>query len=152
MVFLVVQRGSKNELKNIDHKKRLYTTILNLNETNEFLNEYSRHLERYDDQELKHKKKNALEQIRHSNSPALRNPFYIGLVTFEEDFLGLSDYIEKFISTIRTEEQKKILIYIALCYHFEQKSLPANLFAPLLNKAGTEQVSEWDKVDLKKHL
>lgn len=53
----MVQRGSKNELKNIDHKKRLYTTILNLNETNEFLNEYSRHLERYDDQELKHKKK-----------------------------------------------------------------------------------------------
>ncbi|MRG29753.1 MULTISPECIES: hypothetical protein [Laceyella] len=57
VVFLVVQRGSKNELKNIDHKKRLYTTILNLNETNEFLNEYRRHLERYDDLELKHKKK-----------------------------------------------------------------------------------------------
>ena len=60
-----------------------------------------------------------------------RNPFYFGLLTFEERLVSLDDFVTRRIDQA-TEIQEQILTFLALAYKYGQKSISAQIFCKLL--------------------
>ncbi|MBL8617082.1 MAG: ATP-binding protein [Deltaproteobacteria bacterium] len=60
-----------------------------------------------------------------------RHPFYFGLVAFEENFLGLKDFVRNRLQKA-TVLQKEIMIYTSLSYCYGQRGIPTQSFAVLL--------------------
>lgn len=60
------------------------------------------------------------------------SPFIYGLTAYGKDFIGVEDYVSKCISNIKIE-QKKVIGFISIIYHFTQRVVPAELFTTLLN-------------------
>lgn len=130
-VCLVIQRREYNP-----HGTFNLEDILTDNEFQTFIAKYK---------ELMPQKVETLNLILNSSEKKERHPFYLGLITFEENFDGLDKFIEKNIAEA-TEIQKKILALIALCYYYGQKGTSAQLFSLLLS------TSENSVVLLEKHL
>lgn len=78
-----------------------------------------------------------LEQIVNGPSESYqRTPFYIGLLTFEEEFYAMDSYLMKFVKSISgNENQRKVLIYLVMCDHYGiKKTIPEGFFASVFNE------------------
>ena len=66
----------------------------------------------------------------------MRTPFYIGLLTFEEDFYAMDSYLRKFAKAVSdNESQRKVLVYLSICDVFgTRKTLPEGFFATVFNE------------------
>ncbi len=68
-----------------------------------------------------------------------RTAFYFALETFEEHFEGLRRYVSARLSE-STPDQKAILLFLAIGYHYGQQSIPSSAFRELLGIPGTRKV------------
>lgn len=75
------------------------------------------------------KRKQLAELARHRD--AQRNAFFFGLTAFGKDFRGLSRHVERRITGL-TDDQRRLLGYVAIAHYYGQQSVPAQAFAPLL--------------------
>lgn len=75
-----------------------------------------------------------------------RTPFYMGLIAFEEEFLGLENYVHGFIKDL-TEIQKKIICYIAIVHYYTNRSIPAHFFSKMLRVIGSQNLIKSFRLD-----
>jgi len=90
-------------------------------------------------------KQAALTKISQSKEKVERHPFYLGLTAYEEEFNGLSNFVERNLIDTSPVQQKAISI-IALCYYYGQKNTSAQMLSTLL------MTSEKMVVILERHL
>lgn len=131
IVFLIVKRGkpNSNDLVVSDWG----------NDCIDLVNAYKPYLNEYTNEDVRLKKTKELDEIIYSCEAYKKTPFYIGLLTFEEKFYALKDYINKFVVEIlEKEEQKKVLIYLALCNDYLGQGLPSSFFRPLFKVSSTD--------------
>ena len=76
-------------------------------------------------------KKETFDQILASQNKYQRHPFYLGLVAFDKDFLGLQEFISHRL-TLASDIQKRILSMIALTYFYAQQSFSAQLLSTII--------------------
>ena len=69
--------------------------------------------------------------IASKGSETERTAFYFALETFEENFEGLQRYIAARINQT-TEQQKTILLFLAIAYHYGQQAVASAAFGDLL--------------------
>lgn len=62
-----------------------------------------------------------------SLNPVDRYPFFVSLYTFEEEFCGVSNYIQHFITNI-SQNDREVLEYISLVDKFANRLLDVNFF------------------------
>ncbi|MET8590542.1 ATP-binding protein [Streptomyces sp. NPDC005078] len=74
-----------------------------------------------------------------------RTPFHFGLLAFDKQFRGISNYVHTRIDAL-DDKQREVILHIGLCHHYGQQSIPAQLFA------GIFAVLAWRSVDLADHL
>ncbi|MER6407607.1 ATP-binding protein [Streptomyces viridosporus] len=74
-----------------------------------------------------------------------RTPFHFGLLAFDKQFRGIGTYVHTRIDAL-DDKQREVMLNIALCHHYGQQSIPAQLFA------GIFAVPAWRSVDLVDHL
>jgi len=138
IVFLIVKRGkpkSESDLVVIDWG----------NDVIELINAYKPYLDEYDNDVIRNRKTKELDEIIHSKEASKKTPFYVGLLTFEEDFFAIKDYIQKFcIDIINKEAQKKALLYLSICNDYIDQGLPNSFFKKLF-KAERGEVLQLDK-------
>ena len=72
-----------------------------------------------------------LDSLRNRGPRELQIPFYYALTTFEDRFIGLQPFVEDCLRGLDFREQK-ILLFLAMAFHYGHKSLPATVFAELL--------------------
>lgn len=134
IVFLVVKRGksNSNELTVSDWG----------NDAVDLVKTYKPYLSEYRIDDIKAKKEKELEDILMSSESYKKTPFYIGLLTFEEKFFALKDYIKNFVAEVQQkEEQKHALIYLAICDDYLGQGLPSSFFKTLFKASNTEIIS-----------
>ena len=73
----------------------------------------------------------ALARLARGQDDRLRNAFFFGLTAFGRNFRGLSRYVQNRISGL-TDEQRRVLGYIAIAHYYGQQSVPAQAFATFL--------------------
>ena len=73
----------------------------------------------------------ALTRLAGERSNQQRNAFFFGLTAFEQEFRGLRPYVKNRIAGL-TDEQQRILVYIAIAHYYGQQSVPGQAFASLL--------------------
>ncbi|POX45516.1 hypothetical protein C3489_34085 [Streptomyces sp. Ru71] len=74
-----------------------------------------------------------------------RTPFHFGLLAFDKQFKGIGSYVRTRIDAL-DDRQREVILHIALCHHYGQQSIPAQLFAGILG------VPAWRTVDLADHM
>lgn len=137
IVFLIVKRGKPNS-------NDLVVTDWG-NDTIDLINAYKPYVKEYMDNEVRIKKEKELDEILYSKESYKKTPFYIGLLTFEEKFFALKDYIKNFIFEVsEKEEQKKVLIYLSICNDYLGQGLPNSFFKKIFKTADNE-IIELDK-------
>jgi hypothetical protein len=129
-IILVVKRGSAKTTKDI---KFFLRAQLDSNEITAFNKTFADLIPQRSDKIL------AIKNDYRDNSKYI-SPFLYGLVAYEREFNGISNYITKCLRDINLE-QKKLVGFICLIYQFTQRSVPGELFTALL---GTSR----DKCDL----
>ena len=100
------------------------------------VDKFKPYLNRYPSQ-IQKEKENMLDKIVRESSEAYeRTPFFIGLLTFDEDFYAIHSYLKKFVNAIQhNENQRKVLIYLSLCdVYGVKKALPEGFFASVFNE------------------
>jgi tetratricopeptide (TPR) repeat protein len=90
-------------------------------------------------------RKGELEKAINSREPNAKTPFYLGLLTFEKDFVGIDRYISDRLQTL-TELQSRIVAYFAFAHYYGQQSISSAAFSTLL---GTPRKKS---VNMSKHL
>lgn len=87
-------------------------------------------------------KKEKLSELRAllRRSKELQIPFYYALTTFEERFTGLKPFVSDCLQGLDLTKQK-ILVFLALAYHYGYNSLSANDFAGILQVPRREVIS-----------
>ena len=95
---------------------------LNSHEANQFVEIYS--TQRKD-------KLGELRSLRDRGPKQLQIPFYYALTTFEDQFTVLEPFVEDCLRDVDLREQK-ILLFLAMAFHYGHKSLSATEFAELL--------------------
>ena len=75
-------------------------------------------------------RRNALARLARVRTEQ-RNAFFFGLTAFGQDFRGLRRYVENRMVGL-TNQQRKILVFIAISHFYGQQSVPAQAFASLL--------------------
>lgn len=135
VVFLVVKRGkptSANELVVSDWG----------NDTFDLIRSYKPYLKEYEDEKIQVRKETELDSLVNSTDSRQKTPFYVGLVTFEEKFFALKDYIKNFVREVQEkEEQKRALTYLAICEDYLGQSLPSSFFKGLFKVKHQEVIS-----------
>lgn len=134
VILLIVKRGkpTSNELVVSDWG----------NDTIDLINTYKPYLSEYGSDKTLSKKEKELEEIVNSVDSYKKTPFYIGLLTFEENFFALKDYIKKFvIEVLDKEEQKRVLIYLSLCDDYLGQGLPSAFFRSLFKISALDVIS-----------
>jgi hypothetical protein len=134
VVFLIVKRGKpkSNDLSVSDWG----------NDTITLVNEYKTYLSEFENEAIRLKKEKELDAIISSNDSQQKTPFYIGLLTFEEKFVALTEYIKKFVVEVRDkEEQKRVLIYLSVCDDYLGQGLPVSFFRSLFKVSHLEVIS-----------
>lgn len=78
-------------------------------------------------------KREKLSELRAllNRSKELQIPFYYALTTFEEKFTGLKPFVADCVQGLDLTK-RKILVFLALAYHYGHNSLPSNDFAGIL--------------------
>lgn len=121
VVFLIVKRGKpgNNDLSVTDWG----------NNVSDLVNEFKPYLKDFNSPSVQAKKQRELDLIIHSSEPFKKTPFYIGLLSFDEQFFAIKEYINNFVIEVRGKElQRKILIYLSLAYDYLGQGLPASFF------------------------
>ena len=104
---------------------------LDIHEAQEFVEIYS--TQRKD-------KLSNLRKLLHHGPKQLQIPFYYALTTFEDQFSGLEPFVRDCLQDLGLTEQK-ILLFLAMAYHYGDSSLPANEFTCLLQASRREVIS-----------
>jgi hypothetical protein len=127
VVFLIVKRGSPSSAIST-------LTVPDWgNDIADLILPYVSYLDEYTDSSIRSTKKKQLNELVDLVDPFYKTPFYVGLVTFEEKFIALKEYIKKFVDeVIEKPEQKKILIYLAIADYYLGVALPAVIFKSVL--------------------
>jgi len=60
-----------------------------------------------------------------------RTPFWFALTAFEDEFIGITPYVERRIG-LATELQRDLLTFLALAYYYGHKSVRLDIFAEYL--------------------
>lgn len=139
VVFLVVKRGKPrtNDLTVTDWG----------NDIDMLIKHYQPYIDEYSNDATRIKKENELALIRDSTNAQQKTPFYIGLLTFEEKFHALKDYIKKFVIEVgEKEEQKRTLLYLSICSEYLGLGLPSVFFKTLF------KVEKSDIIQLEEHF
>jgi hypothetical protein len=134
IVFLIVKRGkpNSNELVVSDWG----------NDTIDLVNAYKPFLSEYNNEVIRLKKEKELDEILNSSDSYKKTPFYIGLLTFEEKFFALKDYIQKFVlEVLDKDEQKRVLLYLSICDDYLGQGLPSSFFKKLFKVANSDIIS-----------
>ncbi len=76
-------------------------------------------------------KRRQLTQLARGRDARLRNAFFFGLTAFGRDFRALSGYVRSRIAGL-TNQQRRILGYIAIAHYYGQQSVPSQAFVSLL--------------------
>lgn len=121
-VILIVRRGLVSTAKD---KKFILKAQLDLNEISLFENRFSA-------QVPSRKDKIDLIKKEYRANPRYISPFVYALVAYDKNFNGVESYVVKCIEDT-TIEQKKIVGFICLIYHFTQHVVSPELFATVLN-------------------
>ncbi|MGK0256023.1 MAG: hypothetical protein ACI81I_000632 [Arcobacteraceae bacterium] len=127
-VFLIVRRGLISDQTD----KKFYLTDWG-NNTYDLVQSYKPYLDEYKLPVVKNKKEEELNEIISSFEGYKKTPFYVGLLTFEEKFIAVKSYIKGFVNDIKTEEQKRIILYLSICHDYLGEKLPASFFHNVLN-------------------
>jgi hypothetical protein len=123
VVFLIVKRGRPSSAN-----KDLVLADWG-NDTPDLAKAYIPFLKEYADPSVRQKKENEISKIIFSNDAYMKTPFYIGLLTFEEKFYAIKDYIAKFVLEIQNkEEQRNTLAYLSICEFYLGQGLPGVFF------------------------
>lgn len=129
VVFLIVKRGKAKE-------KELSVTDWG-NNVSDLIREYKPFIQDYEPR-IRERKLGILNKIPFSNNAYEKTPFYIGLVTFEEEFFAIKDYVKNFVLEVQDKPlQKKILSYLSLADDYLGQGLPVVFFRGIL-KAGSK--------------
>lgn len=64
-------------------------------------------------------------------SRSARTPFWFALTAFEDDFIGITPYVERRIE-LATELQRNLLTFLALAYYYGHKPVQLDIFAGYL--------------------
>ena len=100
------------------------------------IDKFKPYLKRYSPIVQKKKENEFLQIANGPSEPYQRTPFYIGLLTFEEEFYAIDSYLRKFVSSIvGNESQRKVLVYLALCdYYGIKRTIPEGFFASVFDE------------------
>jgi hypothetical protein len=138
VVFLIVQRGFYQHSTSRELRRRYLNSILSENECLRFVEKYAGKFPN---------KRSELEKIRLNENSKLKTPFYFGLLSYEDDFISLPDYVKTRLEAKEVLEiQKEIVVYLALTYHYSQRCLSSQLFASLLedkNQKSSKNKTIW---------
>lgn len=132
ILLLGVKRGNPSSEKGI-----LQLVVADWgNDAGLLIDKYRPYLTRYPTSIEQEKKKEFDKIIKEHPEPDQRTPFYIGLLTFEEDFYAIDSYLKKFAkAVIGNEGQRKVLIYLSLCdYYGIPKAIPEGFFATVFKE------------------
>lgn len=141
VVFLIVRRGFYEPSISREYRRHFLNSTLNDSECLRFIEKYASKFTN---------KRPELEKIRMSNNSNFKTPFYFGLVSYGENFISLPNYVETRLGKA-LESHKEIVVYLALGYHYSQRCLSSQLFAPLLEKENSK-ISKNQLVRLEKIL
>jgi len=121
-VILIVKRGG---ISNASNGKFSLKGQLVLPEISLFESKFSL---------LMPEKKGDIQAIKtiYQNTPQYISPFLYGLTTYERDFSGIESYVNKCINDLNAE-QRKLIGFVCLVYHFTQRSVPGEFFTALFN-------------------
>ena len=78
--------------------------------------------------------------LRDRGAKQLQIPFYYALTTFEDRFTALEPFVEECLRDVNLREQK-ILLFLAMAFHYGHNSLSATEFAELLQAPRREVIS-----------
>jgi hypothetical protein len=138
VVFLIVQRGFYQHSTSKELRRRYLNSILSENECLRFVEKYAG---KFPNKRLE------LEKIRLNENSKLKTPFYLGLLSYEDNFISLPDYVKTRLEAKEVLEiQKEIVVYLALTYHYSQRCLSSQLFASLLedkNQKSSKNKTIW---------
>ena len=73
-----------------------------------------------------------IESAASSEDGRYRSPFYLGLVAFERNFSTIERYVAAHLADLH-EDQKRILIFLAIAHYYGQQSVAGQSFAEILN-------------------
>lgn len=144
VVFLIVKRGRYDGKR---HKDTLLCVTDWGNDIQALIQKFIPFLkEKYREGSVPyHTKVAELERLVTSTDPDTKTPFYVGLVTFEQDFKGIESYIANFVAEItKNETHKKLIAYLAICDRYLGMGLPTNILRSVV-KADTETVFELEQ-------
>lgn len=129
-VFIGIQRGDISQEVTLVNRNNTIPILDWGNDVGLLIDVYRPYLEYFPDSIKKHKEE-ILDKILTREVPSyMRTPFYLGLLAFDEKFEAIDSYIYNFALSIRNnEQQRKVLIYLAICDKYAHKSLPEPLFA-----------------------
>ena len=69
------------------------------------------------------------------------SPFSLGFLTFENDFLGIDNFVISRLSTLKTENQRKMVIFLAIAYFYGQEKIPSQWFNQFLDVPASKVVN-----------
>lgn len=125
-VFLFVQRRYsdhvKDEFAGNECSEYPMSKFLSDDESSLFINSYK---------EILPSKQKVLDDILTSGRNEEKHPFFVGLIAFEKNFLGLENYIKRSLEDA-TDTQKKVAAFLSLAYYYAQQSLSPQFFLNLL--------------------
>lgn len=128
IIFLIVSRGRPT----VSNAANSINVTDWGNDINELIDVYKPYLSEYTNASIRRDKERELNSIINSSESYKKTPFFIGLLTFEEKFFALREYIKNFLNQIQNKEpQKKALLYLALCYDYLGKGIPNSFFKKL---------------------
>ncbi|AYB32347.1 cold-shock protein [Chryseolinea soli] len=140
VVFLVVKRG-----RPIPPSRDLYVNDWG-NDAADLVRAYKPYLSEYNNPKTEEDKAKELDEIINSTDNYKKTPFYIGLVTFEEKFIAIKDFIKKFVEEVRgKEEQKRVLLYLSICDSYLGQGLPASFFRTVFKEGGKNSIINLEK-------
>jgi len=83
------------------------------------------------------KKKQLNKALKENNI----TPFSLGFLTFEDQYLAIDNYVISRLKRLKTEEQKKIIIFLAIAYFYGQEKISAQWFNELLGIRSSKAVT-----------
>ena len=129
------QKKAKNSSPSSEKSERAppvrLADALDFNEAREFVEIYS--AQRKD-------KLSKLRSLLHHGPKQLQIPFFYALTTFEDRFNRLEPFVKDCLQELGLREQK-VLLFLAMAYHYGHNSLSANEFAGLLQAPRREVIS-----------
>lgn len=127
IVLLIVKRGKPNSSEDL-------SVVDWGNDTTDLFNAYKPFLGNLYSEKIRLRKENEMSEIIYSSDTYKKTPFYFGLITFEETFTALKDYIGNFVNLVSEKEsQKKTLLFLSICEVYLGVGLPATFFKNLFN-------------------